>query len=261
MTGFKKLDNATQGLHAGEMTILASRPSMGKSCIATNIASNLVFDGKKVLFFSLEMTGEQVFERLLCSIMSASLEEIHFDNSKQEFVEDALKLYSEQDFVIECPSRCKVSDIRQKFDQETLIKKPDVVIIDYLQLMAPQRKEQSREREVANISWDCLQFAKEYEVPVIIVCQLNRQNEERKVKRPMMSDLRESGALEQDAHNVWLLHRDDYYRARENGNKSKLDGKGVLIIAKNRQGPIGDVDLDFIGEHFLFRDPALLDLL
>ena len=255
-TGFLNVDAKLRGLHGGDVTLVASRPSMGKSAWVTNIASHMAFNGKKVLFYSLEMSAEMVFERLLTSITSMTLQQLHDPEmaaEQAEIVEEAVKLYEQQDFIIECPASCSFADIRQKFDSEKLIRKPDCLIIDYLQLLKPEKPGRSRQEEVSDMSWAAKEFSRREQVPVILVCQLNRDNEKNnKIRRPMLSDLRESGSLEQDAHNVIFIHREDYYRERE--GKKKLDNIAEAIIAKNRQGPVGTVKLTFQGEYFLFRD-------
>jgi replicative DNA helicase len=256
-TGFDALDECMRGLHPGTVTIVASRPSMGKSALVTNIASNMAFNDKKVLFYSLEMMAEEVFERLICSICHITLNEYHTPEDKMDpdmkiNIDDAVAMYTEKDFILECPPACSFADIRARFQTEKLIRKPDCLIIDYLQLLKPETKCRSREEEVSQMSWAAKCFAREEQIPVIIVAQLNRANEQGKVRRPMLSDLRESGSLEQDAHNVIFMHREDYYRERE--GKKKLDKVAEAIVAKNRQGPIGNIKLTFQGKYFLFRN-------
>jgi replicative DNA helicase len=230
-TGFDAVDECMRGLHPGTVTIVASRPSMGKSAFVTNIASNMAFDDKKVLFYSLEMMAEEVFERLICSICQITLNQYHDDAMPQDMVDivnEAVILYEQKDFILECPPACSFADIRARFQTEKLIRKPDCLIIDYLQLLKPESKCRSREEEVSQMSWAAKCFAREEQIPVIIVAQLNRANEQGKVRRPMLSDLRESGSLEQDAHNVVFMHREDYYRERE--GKKKLDHVAEAII-------------------------------
>ena len=251
-TGFRDLDNITAGLHNSDLVIIAARPAMGKSAFAINIATNIaVKSNVPVAIFNLEMSKEQVGNRILCS-------EAMIDSNKvrtgQLGDDDWVKLantigtLSEAPIYIDDTPGISIMEIRAKCRKLKLEKNIGLVIIDYLQLVQGSNKRVgSREQEISEISRSLKILAKEINVPVIALSQLSRAVEQRPDHRPMLSDLRESGAIEQDADIVMFLYRDDYY----NQESDKKDIAEV-IIAKHRGGSLGSVDLLWMGNYTKF---------
>ncbi len=253
-TGFKDLDRLTSGLQPSDLIVVAGRPSMGKTAFCLNIAAHAAFAGIGVAVFSLEMAKEQLGLRMLCS-------EARVDNSKvrsgyladREFpklVMAAGRLAEAPIFIDDTPA-ISVLELRAKArrlarDRE---KKLGLVIVDYLQLMRGMGTANNREQEISEISRSLKALAKELAMPVIAISQLNRRVEDRGDKRPMMADLRESGAIEQDADVIAFIYRDEVYN-----QKSDDRGKAEVIVAKQRNGPIDTVRLAFLNEYTRFED-------
>ena len=256
-SGFTDLDNMTTGFHGSELILLAARPAMGKSAFALNIAANAALKANtSVAVFSLEMSKEQLVDRILCSeamvdsnkVRTGKLEED--DWSKLAGVVGPL---SESNIYIDDTPGISVMDIRTKCRKLKMEHNIGLVIIDYLQLVQGSnlRKNGSREQEIAEISRSLKILAKELNVPVIALSQLSRAVEQRPDHRPMLSDLRESGSIEQDADIVMFLYRDDYY------NKDSEDkGLTEVILAKHRGGSTGMVKLIWMGNYTKFADWA-----
>ncbi len=256
-SGFTDLDNMTTGFHGSELILLAARPAMGKSAFALNIAANAALKANiPVAVFSLEMSKEQLVDRILCSeamvdsnkVRTGKLEED--DWSKLAGVVGPL---SESNIYIDDTPGISVMDIRTKCRKLKMEHNIGLVIIDYLQLVQGSnlRKNGSREQEIAEISRSLKILAKELNVPVIALSQLSRAVEQRPDHRPMLSDLRESGSIEQDADIVMFLYRDDYY------NKDSEDkGLTEVILAKHRGGSTGMVKLIWMGNYTKFADWA-----
>ena len=256
-SGFTDLDNMTTGFHGSELILLAARPAMGKSAFALNIAANAALKANTpVAVFSLEMSKEQLVDRILCSeamvdsnkVRTGKLEED--DWSKLAGVVGPL---SESNIYIDDTPGISVMDIRTKCRKLKMEHNIGLVIIDYLQLVQGSnlRKNGSREQEIAEISRSLKILAKELNVPVIALSQLSRAVEQRPDHRPMLSDLRESGSIEQDADIVMFLYRDDYY------NKDSEDkGLTEVILAKHRGGSTGMVKLIWMGNYTKFADWA-----
>lgn len=255
-TGYIGLDRMTSGLHADELIILAARPSVGKTAFVLNIAKNVAVNlNETVAIFSLEMGAESLVERIICS--HASINAGHLKTGKltdeeytQYFV--ATGVLAEAPIYIDDTPGIRVSEIRAKcrrLKQER--NNLGLVVIDYLQLIEGNGKE-SRQQEVSEISRNLKKLAKELKVPVIALSQLSRGVEQRQDKRPIMSDIRESGSIEQDADIVAFLYRDDYYRQEpdENGQVPEVEPNSTIevIIEKNRSGPRGTVELNFMKE-------------
>ncbi len=245
-SGFTDLDEYTAGFQKSDLIILAARPSMGKTAFCLNIAQYAAYHSRKpVMFFSLEMNHQQLVTRLLCS-------EARIDGSKvrRGYLgdEDWMKLslaagvLEDTPILIDDMPNASLLEIRSKARRAFTQEKIGMIIIDYLQLIAwsGSEKPESRQQEVSAISRSLKGLARELEVPVICLSQLSRAVESRTDRRPMLSDLRESGAIEQDADVVMFLYRDWYYNKKE---ESK--GKGEVIIAKQRNGPVGAVQLAF----------------
>ena len=261
-TGYIGLDRMTSGLHADELIILAARPSVGKTAFVLNIAKNVAVNlNETVAIFSLEMGAESLVERIICS--HASINAGHLKTGKltdeeytQYFV--ATGVLAEAPIYIDDTPGIRVSEIRAKcrrLKQER--NNLGLVVIDYLQLIEGNGKE-SRQQEVSEISRNLKKLAKELKVPVIALSQLSRGVEQRQDKRPIMSDIRETGSIEQDADIVAFLYRDDYYRQEpdENGHVPEVAPNSTIevIIEKNRSGPRGTVELNFMKEFNKFTN-------
>ena len=261
-TGYIGLDRMTSGFHADELIILAARPSVGKTAFVLNIAKNVAVNlNETVAIFSLEMGAESLVERIICS--HASINAGHLKTGKltdeeytQYFV--ATGVLAEAPIYIDDTPGIRVSEIRAKcrrLKQER--NNLGLVVIDYLQLIEGNGKE-SRQQEVSEISRNLKKLAKELKVPVIALSQLSRGVEQRQDKRPIMSDIRESGSIEQDADIVAFLYRDDYYRQEpdENGQVPEVEPNSTIevIIEKNRSGPRGTVELNFMKEFNKFTN-------
>jgi replicative DNA helicase len=258
-TGFKELDKLTAGLQPSELIVIAGRPSMGKTAFCLNIAAHAAFAGIGVAIFSLEMAKEQLVLRMLCS-------EARVDHSKirsgylaeREFPKliMAAGRLSEAPIYIDDTPAISVLELRAKArrlirDRE---KKIGLIMVDYLQLMRGMGAASNREQEISEISRSMKALAKELNVPVIAISQLNRRVEDRAEKKPMMSDLRESGAIEQDADVIGFIFREEVYNP-----KTPEAGKAEVIIAKQRNGPVGTVTLAFLKEITKFEDLAADD--
>jgi replicative DNA helicase len=251
-TGYRDLDRKLAGLHATNLIIIAARPSMGKSALALNIAQNVALKDLPVAIFSLEMSREEVVSRMLCSAGRIDLQRLNTGRlTEADFTKlsnAASQLYKKPIYVDDSPG-LTVTEIRAK--ARRLRRRPGLglVVVDYLQLMHGSGGE-NRQQEIALISRSLKNLARELEVPVIALSQLNRALEQREDKRPRLGDLRESGALEQDADVVMFIYRDEYY------NPDKVESKGVaeIVIAKHRQGAVGKVQMTFLPEFTLFAD-------
>jgi replicative DNA helicase len=254
-TGFVDLDSLTNGLHPGQLIILAARPALGKSTLGLDICRNAsIKHGLSSVIFSLEMSRNEIVMRLLSAEAQIPL---HHMRSGTMSEGDWAKLASKMGTVSEAPLfiddspnmtlmeiRAKCRRLKQRHDLR-------LVVVDYLQLMTSGKRVESRQQEVSEFSRSLKLLAKELEVPVIAISQLNRGAEQRQDKRPMLADLRESGSLEQDADVVVLLHREDAYE-----RESPRAGEADFIIAKHRNGPTGLVTVAFQGHYSRFVDMA-----
>jgi replicative DNA helicase len=253
-TGFLDLDNKTAGLHNSDLIILAARPAMGKSAFAINLATNAAMKANvPVVIFNLEMSKEQVGNRILCSEAMVDSNKIRTGQIEDD---DWMKLastlggLSEAPIYIDDTPGISIMEIRAKCRKLKLEKNIGLVVIDYLQLIQGSgKKNASREQEISEISRSLKILAKELDVPVIALSQLSRSVESRDDKRPMLSDLRESGAIEQDADIVIFLYRDDYYN--ENSEKKNV---AEVILAKHRGGSTGTVELAWLPNYTKFAD-------
>lgn len=250
-TGFRDLDRMMSGLQPSDLILVAARPSMGKTAFTLNIAQNVgVRQHKTVAFFSLEMSQEQLVQRLLCQIAHIDSQKLRTGqlNSDEEWTRltDACdKLYESPIYIDDTPG-ISVAEMRSKARRLKSEHGLDLIIVDYLQLMQGRNAE-SRQQEISEISRSLKALARELKVPLIALSQLSRSVESRQDKRPMLSDLRESGALEQDADIVSFLYREDYYD-KETENQHITE----VILAKHRNGPVGSVKLYFKNEFTLF---------
>ncbi|MCH4009467.1 replicative DNA helicase [Companilactobacillus sp.] len=266
-TGYKDLDAMTTGLHADELVILAARPGVGKTAFALNLIENAaVKDNATVAMFSLEMSAESLVNRMLCStgsIDANSLRTGQLDENQWNSLIVAMGSLSNTNVYIDDTPGIKMAEIRSKCRRlEKEQGQVDLVVVDYLQLIEGTGQE-NRQQEVSVISRNMKKLAKELHCPIIALSQLSRGVEARQDKRPMLSDLRESGSIEQDADIVSFLYRDDYYRDEdEDGNSEPQDqedqdvGEVEVIIAKNRSGPRGTAKLLFVKSYNKFSSIA-----
>ncbi len=257
-SGFTDLDNKTAGFQPGDLIILAARPSMGKTALALNIAYNAAYQGQvPVAIFSLEMSKEQLVRRLLSAIG-----EVDASNLRRAFLStpEWANLQTAAGYLLDCPiyiddtPAATVLDIRAKARRLKAEGKLGMVIIDYLQLMRGRADIPSREQEISEISRSLKALAKEMQVPVIALSQLNRRVEERPNKRPQLADLRESGAIEQDADVIIFIYRDEVYR-----EDSPDRGTAEIIVGKQRNGPTGKLKLAFRDKFTRFDNLAAED--
>ena len=253
-SGFIGLDYKTAGFHGSDLILIAARPAMGKSAFALNIATNAAVRANvPVVMFSLEMSKEQLVNRILCSEAMVDSNKVRTGKLEEE---DWTKLagsigpLSEAEIYIDDTPGITVTEIRAKCRKLKLEKNIGMVVIDYLQLVqGSNRRHGSREQEISEISRSLKILAKELDVPVIALSQLSRAVEQRPDHRPMLSDLRESGAIEQDADIVMFLYRDDYYN-----KDSEKQNIAEVIIAKHRGGSLGTVELLWLGSYTKFVD-------
>jgi replicative DNA helicase len=253
-TGYEDLDKLTAGLQPSDLIIVAGRPSMGKTAFSLNIAANAAFAGVGVAVFSLEMAKEQLVLRMLCSearvnnskVRSGYLAERDFP----KLANAAGRLHEALIYIDDTPA-ISVLELRAKARRlvRDRTKKVGLIVIDYLQLMRGMGGASNREQEISEISRSLKALAKELAVPVIAISQLNRRVEDRGDRRPMMSDLRESGAIEQDADVIMFIYRDEVYNQH-----SEEKGKAEIIVAKQRNGPIDTVALTFLNEFMRFEN-------
>ncbi|WP_298290427.1 replicative DNA helicase [uncultured Litoreibacter sp.] len=282
-TGLTDLDKKLGGLHRSDLLILAGRPSMGKTSLATNIAFNIAkaykkgmtdqgvegaIEGGSVGFFSLEMSAEQLAARVLSEASEVPSEQIRkgdmTETEFRRFVEAAKSLESCPLFIDDTPA-LPISQLAARARRLKRTHGLDVIIVDYLQLVRPATAKDSRVNEVSEITQGLKAIAKELDIPVIALSQLSRQVENREDKRPQLSDLRESGSIEQDADVVMFVYREEYYKEREKPGDHDLEkmavwqqemenlhGKAEVVIGKQRHGPIGTVELSFEGRYTRF---------
>ncbi|CAG4882687.1 Replicative DNA helicase [Georgfuchsia toluolica] len=256
-TGFTDLDRMTSGLQPGDMVVIAGRPSMGKTAFALNIAEHVGVDlGLPVAIFSLEMSGPQLAMRFLSSV--ASIDQSKMRSAKQLTDNDwdkmtvALGRLHDAPIHIDETGAINATDLRARARRlHRQCGKLGLIVIDYLQLMSSTRSGENRATEISEVSRSIKSLAKELQVPILALSQLSRKVEERNDKRPLMSDLRESGAIEQDADIIMMMYRDEYYN--ENPQNK---GLAEVIIGKHRNGPTGKVTLTFIGEYAKFVNSA-----
>ncbi|MBN1445084.1 MAG: replicative DNA helicase [Candidatus Omnitrophica bacterium] len=256
-TGFTDLDKRTTGLHPAEFIIIASRPSMGKTAFACNIALNLNTGTTSfpILFFSLEMSKEQLVQRMLCCEAKINLLKLRqgmlSDQDMGNILLSAGRLESSPIFIDDTPS-LNVFELRARARRMKSSENVQLIVIDYLQLMRSRGRAENRQQEISEISASLKALAKELNVPVIGISQLNRATEQRGTREPQLSDLRESGSLEQDADLVLLLYREDFYKTEDTDT-----GIAEIIIAKQRNGPTGKLNLTFRKEFTRFENYTL----
>ena len=250
-SGFTDLDSMTSGFQSGDMILIAARPSMGKTTFALNIAEHAALrEHKSVVIFSLEMSKEQLAYKLLCSEANVDMLKLRtgaLEDSDWENIARATGPLSKAKVYIDDTAGVTVMEMRSKCRRLKLEYGIDLIVIDYLQLMSGGSGTDNRQQEVSEISRSIKALAKEMECPVIALSQLSRAPEQRADHRPMLSDLRESGSIEQDADLVMFLYRDEYF------NKETEDKNiGECIIAKQRNGPVGTVKMAWLGQYSKF---------
>ena len=255
-TGFTDLDNLLTGLHAGELIILGARPAMGKTSFAMNVAAHAsLYQGKKVAVFTLEMPREQIAMRVLCSDARVDMQRVRKGTLTED---DWVRLANSLTPMVAAPmyiddtAGLSPSQLRSRCRRLMMEKGGlDMIVIDYLGLMRSDTRVENRQQEVSDISRQLKAIALELKIPVVACAQLSRANKDRQDKRPMLSDLRDSGSIEQDADVVMFLHREEYY------NKETEDKNiGEVIIAKQRSGPLGTVKLAWLSEFTTFVNLA-----
>jgi len=250
-TGFRDLDRKLTGLHPANLVIIAARPAMGKSALTANIAMNVALEGRTVAMFSLEMAKEEVAQRMLCSLARIDSMKLRTgkigDAAWPRLTDAAGKLYDAPVFVDDSPV-VTVTDIRAKCRRLKRQNGLALIVVDYMQLMQGSARE-NRQQEIAEISRSLKNLARELEVPILAVSQLNRNLESREDKRPRLGDLRESGSLEQDADVVIFIYRDEYY-----DEQSEKRGIAEVAVAKHRAGSTGIVEMTFMPEFTRFSD-------
>ncbi|MCA8974988.1 MAG: replicative DNA helicase [Planctomycetes bacterium] len=251
-TDYYDLDDMMGGLQQGELIIIAARPSMGKTTFALNMTERVASLGAGVAFFSLEMSKHQVIQNMLCCRAQIDGQAMRkgriTDQQYKRLQEEAARLYEASIYVDDTPG-ISITQLRAKCRRLKQKHGIDMVVVDYLQLMTAGSRVESRQQEISAISRGLKAIARELSIPVIALSQLNRDVENRDDHRPRMSDLRESGAIEQDADVIILLHRDEYFKPTEQNA-----GLAQIIIAKQRNGPTGEVVLRFFREYMRFEN-------
>lgn len=258
-TGYDGLDRLLSGLQKSDLIILAARPSMGKTAFALNLAANMAIrESVPTAIFSLEMSKEQLVQRMLCvesRVDGSRLRKGFLTDDDWPRLTSAASVLSEAPIFIDDTPSLSAFELRAKCRRLSKMHNLGLVVVDYLQLMRSKGKVESREREIADISMSLKALAKELNIPVLALSQLNRSLESRQDKRPVMSDLRESGSIEQDADIITFLYRDEVYHP-----ETEQPGVAEVIVAKHRNGPTGLVKLAFLHEYTRFENLADDDL-
>ncbi len=254
-TGFIDLDKKTTGFHPADFIIIASRPSMGKTAFACNIALNMNAGINKypVLIFSLEMSKEHLVQRMLCCEARINLMKLRQGMLSEQDMGNILLaagVLEETPIFIDDTPQLNIFEVRARARRLKASEDIQLIIIDYLQLMKSKTRAENRQQEITEISASLKALAKELDIPVIAISQLSRATEQRENKEPFLSDLRESGSLEQDADLVLLLYREDFYKREE----EKSSDIANVIIAKQRNGPTGTIELTFLKEYTRFEN-------
>ncbi|WP_416335108.1 replicative DNA helicase [Anaerococcus sp. DFU013_CI05] len=250
-TGLSTIDLKLSGLQPAQLILLAARPAMGKTALGLTMAWNAAREGKSVAFFSLEMSTLQLNYRLLSMVSMIDLEQVmngRIKDDEWELLFTATKEIAQKDLYVDETPGITLSEMRSKLKRLKAEVGVDLVVIDYLQLMQADGRQENRQNEIASISRGLKSLSKELNCPILSLAQLSREADKRADHKPILSDLRESGAIEQDADVVMLLYREDYYDEEENPNIAKV------IVAKHRNGATGTLDLFFNKPCTTFRD-------
>jgi len=252
-TGFTDLDAKTSGLQKSDLVIIAGRPSMGKTSFVMNMAQYAALHaGKSVVMFSLEMSREQLIMRMFCSEAEVNMQRVKTGEASAEEmmkIADILPLMDQSKLFIDDTAGATVPEIRSKCRRHKAKYGLDLIVIDYLQLMTSPKKTDSRQQEISEITRSLKVLARELDVPILLLSQLSRAPEQRADHTPVMADLRESGAIEQDADIIILLYREQVY-------DETADNTADIIVAKHRNGPTGTVRLVWLGEYTKFKNLA-----
>ena len=252
-TGFLDLDFKTSGMQPADLVLIAARPSMGKTAFVLNIAQHVAFRlNETVAIFSLEMSKEQLVNRMFSlesNVDAQNLRNGTLSDMEWEKLIESAGVIGKSNLIIDDTAGISISELRSKCRKFKLEHNLKMIIIDYLQLMSGSGRSESRQQEISEISRSLKSLARELNVPVLALSQLSRAVEQRPDKRPMMSDLRESGAIEQDADVIMFIYRDDYYN-----KDSEKKGISEIIIGKQRNGPIGTVELVWLPEYTKFAN-------
>ena len=250
-TGLETIDNKLSGLQPSQLILLAARPAMGKTALGLTIAWNAAKEDKSVAFFSLEMSTLQLSYRLISMVSMIDLEQVmngRIKDDEWELLFHSTREIASKDLYVDETPGITLSEMRSKLKRLKAEKGLDLVVIDYLQLMQADGHQENRQNEIASISRGLKSLSKELNCPILSLAQLSREADKRADHKPILSDLRESGAIEQDADVVMLLYREDYYDEEDNPNIAKL------IVAKHRNGSTGSLDLFFNKPCTTFRD-------
>ena len=251
-TGFTLLDELLTGLHGGELVLIGARPSMGKTSFAINIATHAALKGKSVAIFSLEMPNEQIAMRILCCEARVNMQKVRtgtLSDKEWEKLAIAIAPLSQAPLYMDDTSSLTPAQLRSRCRSLMMEKGLDMVVIDYMQLMSSDSRAENRQLEVSEISRKLKAIALELKIPVVACAQLSRANTQRSTKRPMLSDLRDSGSIEQDADVVMFLHRESYY-----DETSQETNIAEVIVAKQRNGPLDTIKLYWHDDYTLFED-------
>ena len=258
-TGFDDYDELTGGLHASELVILAARPSMGKTALALNMVEHVAIDCQQAtLFVSLEMSALELGDRLLCSRAQVNSHRLRNGKIEKEesrrLIQTAAEVSTAPLFIDDSPSRTmtEIAAAARRLKRRDGLK---LIVIDYLQLIEPDKSSDPRQEQVAKIARRLKGLARELEVPVLCLAQLNRQVEASRDNKPQLSNLRESGAIEQDADVVMFVHREEYYQTNEE-DRERVKGEADLLIRKQRNGPVGDIPLTWLHDFTRFTNRA-----
>ncbi len=258
-TGFIDFDQMTGGLQKSELIILAARPSMGKTALAMNMAEHAALSGVTTLFVSLEMAAIELGDRLLCSVARVNGNRLRngtiTHDERRKLINAAAKISQAPLFIDDSPSRT-MTEISANARRLKRSNDLGLIVIDYLQLIDPDNSRDPRQEQVSKISRRLKGLAREMQVPVLCLGQLNRQVESSSSNKPQLSHLRESGAIEQDADIVMFVHRDEYYMTNEE-DREQVRGQADLLIRKNRSGPVGEVKLTWSHEFTRFENFAM----
>lgn len=251
-TGFSNLDKLTNGLQKSDLIIIAARPSVGKTAFALNIARNALIhkmnNEPSIAFFSLEMGADQLLTRLLAAQSGVSITNLRTGNLSLDELEEvsfSMEFMKKFRFHVDETPGIKIGDLKSKARKLKLENGLDMILIDYLQLITTANNSDNRQQEVSEISRELKGLAKELQVPIVALSQLSRGVEQRADKKPMMSDIRESGAIEQDADIIMMLYRPEYYGSNIEIDEEVVEGKTMLIISKNRNGATGELEFKF----------------
>ena len=254
-TGFNYLDELTTGFQNSNLIIIAARPSIGKTALALKIALNMANQNKKIAFFTIEISKEQIAERVISLLARVNSKDLRKGLCEQELLQNVLIRTEDMGIYVNDDTSINIVELKAKIKQLKREKQIDIAFIDYLQLIKPINSFASREQAISDISRGLKAIAKDLDMPIVALAQLNRLVEARSNKRPVLADLRESGSIEQDADVVIAIHRPGFYD--KTSGKKEINNKTELVIAKQRNGSTGVVNLMFVDEYGSFEEQAM----